>query len=338
MITPKFLKKNGTIGIVAPSDGFEDKKFKEASLRGAKKLEDLGFKVKYSNSCFKSKNGRSASARIRAKEFKEMYFNDDIDILLAISGGEYEMEILKYLPWKKMKENPKLFAGYSDNSLISFLLLTNLEMVNIYGHNLYELAHDHEVIDSYIEALQGNFLTQTEIKDVSREDYDYSEDTITREYKIDYKNDWKIYNAASISLKGIVIGGLMDNLNCICGTKYDKVKKFIKKYKDDGFIWYFDICLMSPEEVKRALFQFKNAGWFKYAKAIMIGRPIIQSDSFGISYQDNMIDELKDLNIPVLLDVNISHIHPSFHMINGKKAKLSYINGIGKIEYLKEEK
>lgn len=337
MIKPKFLEKKGTIGIVAPSDGFKDGKYKDASLKGAKKLETLGFNIIYSPSCFNSINGRSNSAKTRAKEFEEMYFNPDIDILLAISGGEYEMEILKYLPLNKMSKNPKLFAGYSDNSLLCFILLTNLEIINIYGHNLYELVHNHEVIDNYIKALQGEFLPQLEIVDVSNEDYDYNDKTINEKYKIDYKNNWKLMNCENVDVEGIIIGGLIDNLCCICGTKYDKVKRFIKKYKDDGFIWYFDICLMSTEEVKRALFQFKNAGWFKYAKAIMIGRPVFQSDSFGISYQDNMFDELKELNIPILLDVNISHIPPSFHMINGLKARLTYKNNKGKIEY-KEDK
>jgi len=338
MITPKFLKKSGTIGIVAPSDGFPEGKFKDATLVAENKLRALGYEVKYAKSCFNSINGRSNDAKTRAKEFTEMYFNRNIDILLTISGGEYEMEILKHLPLKAMQKHPKLFCGYSDNSLISFILLTNLEVVNIYGHNLYELAHEHEVIDSYLEALQGNFLPQEEIKEVSKEDHDYNDDVINKNYTIDYKNNWKLLNAVSVDVRGIMIGGLIDNLNCICGTKYDKVKRFLSKYKNEGFIWYLDICLMSPEEVKRTLFQFKNAGWFKYARAIMIGRPIIQSDSFGITYQDNMFDELKDLNIPIILDVNISHIPPSYHVVNGKKARLTYVEGKGKIEYLEEEK
>ena len=337
MITPKFLNNKGTIGIVAPSDGFSDGKYKEATLKAEKKLRDLGYDVVYSKSSFNSINGRSNTAKVRAKEFTKMYFDKDVDILLAISGGEYEMEILSYLSFKKMQKEPKLFCGYSDNSIISFILLTNIEMVNIYGHNLYELFHEHEVIDSFLEALKGNLLPQEEIKDVSKEDYDYSGDTINKKYKIDYKNNWKLYNATNVDVEGIMIGGLMDNLNCVCGTKFDKVKRFINKYKSLGFIWYFDICLLSPEEVKRTLFQFKNAGWFKYAKAIIIGRPIIGENSFGISYQDNMFNELSDLNIPIILDVNISHIPPSYHVVNGKMARLTYADNKGKIEYIKEE-
>lgn len=335
MITPNFLKKNGTIGVVAPSDGFIDKKYINASLKAAKKLEKLGYKVVFSKNCFSSINGRSSDAKTRSKEFLKMYFDSNIDILIALSGGEYEMEILKYLPLKKMKKNPKLFCGYSDNSILTFILLTNLEIVNIYGHNLYEIIYNHKVIDNYLSAITGVFKPLEEIKNVSKKDYDYNRKVIKDEYKLDYKNNWKIFNCNNnLNINGILIGGLMDNLNCLCGTKYDKVKNFIKKYRDEGFIWYFDICLLSPEEVKRSLFQFKNAGWFKYAKAIMIGRPIIQSDSFGLTYQDNAYDELKDLNIPIIMDVNISHIPPSCHVVNGKKVKFTYSDSKGKVEYI----
>ena len=337
MIEPKYLKTNGTIGIVAPSDGINNEKGKESCLKAEKKLINMGYKITYSTSCFNSQNGRSADAITRAKEFSKLYFNKKVDILIAISGGEYEMEIIKYLPLRKMKKYPKLFCGYSDNSILTFIMLTNLEMINIYGHNLYELSHNHEVIDNYLDAIKGKFHSLTELKKVSEKDYDFINDKINDDYNLDCDASWKVFGDLKINTTGILIGGLLDDLICICGTKYDKVRNFTKKYKDSGFIWYLDICTMSPESVKRALFQLKNSGWFRYAKAILVGRPIFKYDAFGTSYIDNMYDELKDLNIPIIFDFDVSHIPPSYHLINGKKVKLVYENELGKINYLKEE-
>ena len=332
MIVPKFLKKNSTIGIVAPSDCFPSGKYKTAALRGAKKLESLGYSIKYAPSCFNSINGRSNDAKTRAKEFVDMYFDDSIDALIAISGGEYEMEILDYLPLRKMKKHPKLFCGYSDNTVLSFVLLTNLEMINIYGHNLYELAHEHEVINNYLKAIQGKFLPLEEIKDVADKDYDYENKIIKSKYRINYRCDWKVYNSKDIDVKGIMIGGLIDNLYYIHKTKYDKVRRFIRKYRDDGFIWCFDICLFSPDKVRQALKKFKESGWFKNAKAIMFGRTIIKNKK----YEQYILKELKELNVPIVLDVNVSHIPPSYHIVNGKRVRLKYTSGKGKINYLEE--
>ena len=41
--------------------------------------------------------------------------------------------------------------------------------------------------------------------------------------------------------EGRMLGGCIDILSLICGTKYDKVKEFNEKYKEDGIVWYFDI-------------------------------------------------------------------------------------------------
>lgn len=335
---PKFLKRNGTIGVVAPSDGFKDAKYIEACIKSEKKLKELGYTIKYSNNCFNSKNGRSSDGETRAKEFMKMYLDPNVDIIISISGGEYEMEILKYLPLRKIKNKPKLFCGYSDNTVLSYVFLTNLEMINIYGHNFYELFKEHEVIENYIKTLTGDLTELKELKEVSSKDFDYESKELNKKYKIDSHKDWKLMNCEKTDVTGIMIGGLIENLISICGTKYDKTKSFIKKYKDEGYIWYIDICLMSPEFLKRSLFQLKNASWFKYAKAILVGRPIITETDDGVDYHDVIYDELKDLNIPLILDFDISHIPPSSHVVNGAKARLTYKNNEGKIKFYKGEK
>ena len=41
-------------------------------------------------------------------------------------------------------------------------------------------------------------------------------------------------------LKGRTIGGCLDVLIALVGTRFDKTKSFIEKYKEDGFIWYLE--------------------------------------------------------------------------------------------------
>lgn len=332
---PNKLKNNGQIGVVAPSSGFTEKKYIIMCENSKRRLEKIGYTIIYSNSCFKDINGRSNNPLIRAQEFEEMYKNDKIDIIIAIGGGEYEMEILDYLDLDKIKNMPpKLFCGFSDNTILTFLLCTYCEIATIYGHNFYEIGINHQVQENYIEFLKGVSKECVEIKDVEEKDENWNSDLPQIEYNCNYHNDWKLYFDTNINIKGMLIGGLLDNLISICGTKYDKVKEFLDKYKEFGFIWYIDICTLTPEEVKRGLWQLRNAGWFNYSKLIMVCRPINQSKSFQIDYKDNMYNELKLLNIPVLFDVNIGHIPPSFHMYNGSIVRVTYNNNLGKIEYL----
>lgn len=334
---PKRLNKNGAIAVVAPSAGFKEKKFVIMCENSKKKLESLGYKICYSNSCFNDINGRSNTSLKRAEEFMEMYGSSDNDILISLSGGEYEMEILDNLDLNKIKKmHPKLFCGCSDNTILTFLLTTYCDIASVYGHNFYEIGINHKVQNDYIEFLQGINKSYCEIKEVEEKDESWKSTTPQLSYNCNYHNDWKLYydKDNKIEVKGMIIGGLLDNLIGICGTKYDKVKTFLNKYSEEGFVWYLDICTLNPEEVKRGLWQLKNAGWFNYSKLVMVARPINQSDSYGKNYIENMYDELKSLNIPILFDVNIGHIAPTYHMYNGAIAKVTYNNANGKIEYI----
>ena len=48
-----------------------------------------------------------------------------------------------------------------------------------------------------------------------------------------------------MDVTGRLIGGCIDVLKDIIGTKYDGTLDFIEKYKDDGIIWYFDNFALS---------------------------------------------------------------------------------------------
>lgn len=333
---PKRLDECGKIGVVAPSAGFTEDKFKIMCNSSKTRLENLGYKIIYSDSCFNNLNGRSNTSLVRAREFMEMCLNKDIDILISLSGGEYEMEILDNLDLDMIKNSPvKLFCGCSDNTILTFLLTTSCDIASVYGHNFYEMGIKHKVIDDYLDFLKGNNKDLIEIKDVEEKDESWKSLEPQINYNCNYKNDWKLYyEKDKIDIRGMLIGGLLDNLICICGTKYDNVSNFIEKYKNIGFIWYIDICTLTPEEVKRGLWQLKNAEWFKYIKLIVIGRPINQNDSYGIDYRDNMYDELKTLQVPVIFDVNIGHIPPCYHMYNGTIARVVYENNLGLIKYM----
>lgn len=333
---PKRLDKYGKIGVVAPSAGFTEYKYKAMCDNAKNKLEKLGYKILCSESCFNDLNGRSNTSVARAEEFMKMYLDKSVDILISLGGGEYEMEILNNLDLDMIKNSSiKLFCGCSDNTILTFLLTTYCDIASVYGHNFYEMGIKHKVIDDYIDFLKGNINDLVEIKNVEEKDENWKSLEPQISYNCNYTNDWKLYyEKDNIDVSGMVIGGLLDNLICICGTKYDNMVNFSEKYKDNGFIWYIDICTLTPEEVKRGLWQLKNAEWFKYIKLLIVGRPINQSDSYGINYRDNIYDEVKSLNVPVIFDANIGHIPPAYHMYNGAIARVIYKNNLGTIKYI----
>ncbi|MDD3340830.1 MAG: LD-carboxypeptidase [Bacilli bacterium] len=318
---PKKLERKNIVGVCAPSDGLIDTKYKLMCDRAKEKWNKKGIEVVYTDNCFNTKSGVSTNAKDRAKEFMQLWNDEKINTIISIGGGEYEMEVLEYLNFKN--DNIKWFCGRSDNSILTYLLTTKYDIASIYGPNFYEMAIDHKVINDSFELLLSSKQSIIEIQDVLKCDYFYKKQEAEFEYNCDYKNEWKLFNAKDLDIDGMLIGGLLDDLSCICGTKYDNTCNFIEKYKTNGFIWYFDICDYNPAQSKRALWQLKNAGWFKYAKLIIFGRPLNQENFYDMTYIDN-IKSIFESDIPIIFDFNIGHIPPSYSMVNGSIINVIY--------------
>src|SRR5699024_2145778 len=102
------------------------------------------------------------------------------------------------------------------------------------------------------------------------------------------------------------------------------------KYKDDGIIWYFDICEPSAEETYRILFRLKEAGWFKYIKGIIVGRVAFPKHFYPeFTYQEALKRLFKDL--PIIFNADIGHVPPKMTIINGSIAHITCQNGKGTI-------
>ena len=114
---------------------------------------------------------------------------------------------------------------------------------------------------------------------------------------------------------GRIIGGCLDVLTNIIGTKYDYTKEFIERYKEDGIIWYFDIFSLTSEDLYNKLYQFKYAGYFKYTKCIIIGRILFKNSFTNTTYEQVLKEVLPDIKI--IYDFDIGHVPPKMTIING---------------------
>ncbi len=145
---------------------------------------------------------------------------------------------------------------------------------------------------------------------------------------------WDSYGD-DIDMEGICIGGCLDILKDLIGTPYQDIHSFIDKYKDVGFIWYFDIFSMTAEDVYRTLLQMKSAGWFNYAKGFVIGRVVFKNTFVDMTYRDAYKMALPEFDI--VMDADIGHTTPRMTLINGAKMRVKSSKGKGSIELIIQE-
>ena len=333
---PKFLSDNNTIGILATSCGNNVNPYRLRCQTSIKNMEAKGYKIKRGHRVFANYNATSAPHVLRANDFNSFYRNKNVDILWSTGGGEIMIGMLPYVDFEKIKKLPaKMFVGFSDNTNLTFTLTTICDVATIYGCSFNNLS----LTELSCDALDTLSLIRNEKLEFNSYPFYKGINSHKEDLKpLDppFYNDevkWQSLSNKEEHFKGRIIGGCIDVLITLCGTRFDNVNNFIEKYKDDGIIWYFDNCELNSCGLYRALFQLKESGWFKYVKGFIIGRNGSSFEPLGYSFNQALIDALNDLNVPVIYDADISHKSPSLPILNGSLATISYKDNKGSIKF-----
>ncbi len=353
----KFLPQNGTIGFVAPSFGCNIEPYKSAFANAQKIWTEEGYSLSLGPNVYEGCGiGISNTPEKCAKEFNDWYTKEDVDVLISCGGGELMCEILPYVNFEKLREGePKWFMGYSDNTNLAFLLTTLCDTASIYGPCAAAFGMEpwHESLKDAMGILKGSLTSVhnydkwekegLKTEENPLEPYNVTENfelrTWTAENGLSEKNiatdtlisqdtskktniNDKVTEESSIEMEGRLLGGCLDCLATLCGTKFDQVKQFNEKYEEDGVLWYLEACDLNVMSIRRALWQLDAAGWFKNAKGFLIGRPYIYGEElFGLDQYKAVVDILSKYNVPIIMDLDIGHLPPMMPLVCGSKAK-----------------
>lgn len=337
MIFPRNLEKGLGIGVTATSSGFSSEVDLIRLESGIRHFEELGYTVKVTDNVRRNEKGRSSNGPTRAKELSELIQDDKIRAIIAASGGDYLMEMLSYINFNTIRDNPKWLQGYSDTTGLLYTVTTNLDMATLYGSNFgsFGMKKWHRSLVDNLNILEGN--------DIVQDSYDQYQDgfqpriTGYEEFVLEKETNWiNLYPHncnmdQELIMEGRALGGCLDVLLNLVGTRFDRTKDFITKYQKDKILWFLESYDLSSETLTRGLWQLKEAGWFEYASGFVFGRPAMYNSDFDISYEEAVLSVLGEMNLPIILDADIGHKPPQFTMINGAIAKVNSFHGKGKI-------
>ncbi len=326
MIYPSKLKLNDTIGIVAVSDGANLSKI-DYSIRN---FENIGFKIVETPHARNSKYLVSSSGKTRAEEFMNLWKSDRISCIISARGGEFLMEMLPYLDKYKneiLKYKTKWVQGFSDTSLLLYYLTTNFNIATIHAGNFGEFS-----MKEFHESLKDNirFLTRNEEfvqNSFSRYQIEEKEDDPQNGYNLTEDVKYKLIdNEKKAQFSGRLIGGCIDILSILLGTKYDNTVKFCNQF-EEGMIWYIDNYEMNAAELHRRLWQMREAGWFNNVKGFLFGRSYGGNKIGDFGFLEAIHYSLEDIGVPIIYDVDIGHLPPQFTIINGAYTEVEYNEG-----------
>lgn len=325
MIYPAFPKKNDTIGICAPSAGVGRKL--EDFDRSLQTLQKKGYRI-HETPSVRLNDMRGGDAETRARELVSLFKDDDVHFVMAAAGGDFLFEILPYTDFNAMKKHPKWLMGASDPTGILFPFTTKYDVATIYGCNAgsYDISPLPRFLRDNLKIISGDLPVQT-----SYRKYMKTPGFLAEKIEYDTPVRWQ-GTVDSLHVRGRCIGGCIDVLKDLIGTRYDGTAGFVRRYGDEGIIWYFDNFSQSAEVFYRTLLQMRYAGWFTHASAVLIGRVLFESSETGMTYEEAIRRALPD--IPVLYQADIGHTIPSMTMINGAVLDVEYKNHKSALTFL----
>lgn len=330
---PAFIKKGDTIAVTAPSMGFCREEQMREYDNAIQNIKKMGFEFLETDNVRQDKNGRSSCAEERAKQFMEVWEKKEVSSIICAKGGDFCCEMLDYLDFDQLRNSkPKWLQGFSDITNLGFVFTTNLDIATIYGENIrdYGMRELFPNLTNSIKIMEGNEIIQ---KSFGKYEPKEEERGIFESYHLTKKGSWKnLKGEEKLHFSGRCVGGCFDVIINLIGTKYDKIKDYISKYKSDGIVWFFDVFEMSTPQLLCHLWQMKNAGYFEHCKGIIFGRPIYVREDYEMSFETAIRDAIGNLNIPIILDADIGHIPPQISIVNGSIVEVSCENGEGVIK------
>lgn len=321
---PKSLKKNGTIGFIAPSFGCGSGVYAKCFDAAIEYFKLLGFNtIEGPNARSEKGVGKSNTSELCAAEINKFFTSDISDVIISCGGGETMCEDISHVDFDAIKNaEPKWFMGYSDNTNLTFTLTTICDTAAIYGPCApsFGAAKLHDIHDMCLDILTGNSykvhgFDKWEKESLKNEENPYAPYNLTEATRLTLSDD-------EVKFTGRLLGGCLDCLITLCGTRFDKVKEFNEKYKEDGVIWFLEACELSPMRLRCAMWQLKEAGWFDNAKGFIIGRPMTMDESAwgGMNHINAVSEVIDELGAPYVMDVDLGHLPPAMPLISGSLA------------------
>lgn len=344
---PKYLPQNGTIGFLAPSFGCAIEPYKSAFNNALKKWEGMGYRIKLGPNCYAGEGiGISNTPEKCGQEVMEMFLDEESDCLISCGGGELMCEILSYVDFDVLaKAEPKWFMGYSDNTNLTYLLATLADTASVYGPCAATFGMEpwHESVRDAFAVLTGkkqkmygyDLWEKESLKSPENPyaPYNVTEERIIRSFvgrqemfvgeNGGLEEQGNNLPKEELQFRGRLLGGCMDCLVNLLGTRFDKTREFIEKYHEDGIIWFLEACELNVFSIRRAMWQMEEAGWFQYVKGFLIGRPMNGEAMMGLDAYNAILEVAARKKVPVIMDVDLGHVAPMMPIVVGSLAEVT---------------
>lgn len=303
-IIPAKLQKGDEIRVIAPATGL--KIIGQDCRQIAKeRFEALGLKVSFATNTTDENFDMFASTDIkkRADDIMEAFLDKNVKAIFTILGGFNSNQILPFLDYEVIKNNPKILCGYSDITALLSAIEAKTGLVTFYGphYSSIGMKKGNEYTLDMLEKVLFEGESELKISDEWSDDLWF----IDQEKRDFIKNEgwWVLQNG---NAKGELKGGNLGTFLLLNGTPYQA------EFKKDTILMIED-CNYTKDDGEVFFRHFQALAQrddFVNVRAVLIGRFQKASDVTRekLEFIVNNIPQLKGL--PVIANLDFGHTTP----------------------------
>ena len=329
VLFPAPLQPGDRIAVTSPSSGVPDR------LRGRldfalAAVRERGYDVVVGD-CMDGATHVSAPAAQRAAELESFLTDPAVRAVIPPWGGETAIDLVPLLDWEAIgAAEPTWFVGFSDISTLLTPLTLLTGVATLHGNNLMDTPYAvPEPLLSWLDIAtlpRGSSFTQASpgIHRVGSWD-DWTAHPDVTEHTYNGTGTWTRLDGgtAAVDVTGRLIGGCIETLCNLAGSRFADVERFAEHHAPEGLIVYVEASGDDAATICRNLHGMRLAGFFARASAVLIGRTAAE-DHPTLTQSEAVLDALGSLGVPLIADVECGHVPPYLPIVNGALGRLRY--------------
>lgn len=332
MIKPERLKKGDTVAIVSLSwGGLGDESLIHKFYLGKERLEKIfGLNVVVMPNALKGSKFIRENPKLRAKDLMDAFLDKDVKAIICAIGGTDTIRISKYIDYDVIRNNPKIFMGFSDTTA-NHLMMHKAGLVSYYGPCLMQdFAEYVNMFDYTVNSINEVLFEGKENIEMLSSECWTDEYVPWKEENINVGKNLKKeeHGYEVIQGKGVVegklLGGCIDAFPIYVGTD---IWPSVDEWKDKILFLETSEDQPSPDLIELYLMNLGAQGIFDVVKGIIVGKP--QEEKYYEEYKEiykKVLHEFECDELPVLYNVNFGHALPIGILPIGTNVKVDYDN------------
>lgn len=294
-IRPPLLGAGDTVGIVTLGSP-RDAATIDARIQN---LQNMGFNVVVGEYVYSQMGYLAATPQQRASDLMSMFENPDVRAIIPARGGVGVADIVPYLDYNFIANNPKIITGYSDITVLLNVLYIWSNLITFHSLLLIDFRDTTPAYNF------NQFFAAT---------------SVVAPRRLENPPGMPLVSRIPGNVTGPIVGGNLTSFSDTLGTPFE--------VDTQGKILFIEETREDISRMYRLITRLIHAGKFEDCAGIIMGECSNCFDSYGETYEDLINRVIVPLGKPLMTNLASGHGYYKMAIPIGATANLNTVDNI----------